>query len=77
MLLIRSPTLHDSMQRAAFGVLFRDFKDMVYPFFESDTLFLECFVCVVFSSLAILRIEGYLNSTLLESPNCRVIARDA
>ena len=24
---------------------FRDFKDTVYPFFESDTLFLEC--CVV------------------------------
>ena len=24
---------------------FRDFKDIVYPFFESDTLFLEC-ICV-------------------------------
>ena len=36
-----------------------------YPFFESDTLFLECFVWIVFSRLAILRIEGCLNSTLL------------
>ena len=45
-------------------------KDTVYPFFESDTLFLEGFsffvvyVCTVFRSLAILRIEGCLNSTL-------------
>ena len=26
----------------------RDFKDTVYPFFESDTLFLECLFCVLF-----------------------------
>ena len=28
-------------------VVFRDFKDTVYPFLESDTLFLECvfFLC--------------------------------
>ena len=25
----------------------RDFKDAVHPFFESDTLFLEWFVCIV------------------------------
>ena len=24
------------------GALFRDFKDTLYPLFESDTLFLEC-----------------------------------
>ena len=24
--------------------VFGDFKDTAYPFFESDTLFLECFV---------------------------------
>ena len=27
-------------------VAFRDFEDTVYPFFESDTLFLECVFCV-------------------------------
>ena len=43
---------------------FRDFKDKVYPFFESDTLFLECCFCVAFSCFAIRRIEGCLNSTL-------------
>ena len=38
----------------------RDSKDTVYPFFESDTLFLEgCLYC--FSCLASLRIEGCLN----------------
>ena len=37
---------------------FRDFKDTVYPFIESNTLFLEGVVCVVFSCSAILRIEG-------------------
>ena len=45
-------------------VVLRDFKDAVCPFFESDTLFLECSLCVVFSSLAILRIEGCLNNAL-------------
>ena len=30
---------------AAPGEVLRDFKDTVYPFFQSDTLFLEC--CVV------------------------------
>ena len=35
------------------------FKDTVYPFFESA---LECCFYVVFSCLAILRIEGCLNS---------------
>ena len=54
----------------------RDFKDTVYPLFDADTLFLECYVCVcvcvcvcvyvcvylVLSCLAILRIEGCLNS---------------
>ena len=30
------------------------FKDTVYPLFESNTLFLECVFCVVFSCLAIL-----------------------
>ena len=49
----------------------RDFKDTVYPFFESDTLFLELFVCAVFGCLAILRIEGCLNST----PNTLKIPR--
>ena len=43
----------------------RDFKDTASPFFESDTLFLECCLfCVVFSCLAILRIEECLNTTL-------------
>ena len=28
--------------------VFRDFKDAVYPFFESSTLFLECFVVLLF-----------------------------
>ena len=39
-------------------VLLRDFKDTVYPLFESDTLLLECCsaLCVI-SYLAILRIE--------------------
>ena len=32
---------------------FRDFKDTINPFFESDTLFLEWLVCIVFSCLAI------------------------
>ena len=41
-----------------------DFKDTVCPCFESDTLFLECVCCVVFDSLAILRIEVCLSSTL-------------
>ena len=41
-----------------------DFKDKVYPLFESDTFCLKCFVCIVFSYLVILRIEGSLNSTL-------------
>ena len=44
--------------------IIRDFNDMVYPFLESDTLFLESCVCVVVGCLAILRIEGCLNSTL-------------
>ena len=43
---------------------FRDFKDTVYAFFESDALFRECCCCIVFSCLATLRIEGCLNSTL-------------
>ena len=30
------------------GTLFRDFKDTVYPFFESDTLFLECVFGLLF-----------------------------
>ena len=51
---------------------FWDFKDTVYPFVESDSLFLEWCVCVVVSNLAILRREGCLNSTplkvCLESP---------
>ena len=38
--------------------------DTVYPLFESDTLFLECCVVLSFGCLAILRIEGCLNSTL-------------
>ena len=42
----------------------RDFKDMVYPFFESYSLFLECLVYIVVICFAILRIEGCLNSTL-------------
>ena len=42
----------------------RDFKDTAYPFFESDTLFLECVVCVGFSCLAILRNEGCLKCTI-------------
>ena len=43
----------------------RDFKDTVYPFFESDTVFLEClFVLCLIRCFAILRIEGCLNSTL-------------
>ena len=29
------------------------FKDTVYPFFESDTLFLESCACVVFRCFAI------------------------
>ena len=41
----------------------RDFKDTVYLFFESDTLFLEYAFGVVFRRLAILRIEGCLNSS--------------
>ena len=45
-------------------IIFRDFKDTVCPFFESDTLFLEHVFRAVFSCLAILRIEGCLNSTL-------------
>ena len=37
------------------SVLFADFKDKVYPLFESDILFLECsFFCIVFSCLAVL-----------------------
>ena len=39
----------------------RDLKDSVYPFFESDTFFLECVSVFLFSRLAILRIEGCLN----------------
>ena len=55
------------------GLVVRDFRDKVCPFFESDTLFLEWLCCVVFSRFAILRIEGCLNSALqqtifLESP---------
>ena len=42
--------------------VFRDFKDTAYPFFEADTSLLQCVVCFVFSCLAILRIEGCLNS---------------
>ena len=42
-----------------------DFKDTVCPFFESDNyLAPRILVCVVFSWLAVLRIEGCLNSTL-------------
>ena len=44
--------------------VFGDFKDTVCPFFESDTLFLECDVVLLFSCLAILRVEGCLKSTL-------------
>ena len=43
---------------------FRDFEDTAYPFFESDTPVPRMFACVVFSCLAILRLEGCLNSTL-------------
>ena len=39
-------------------------RPTVYPFFESDTLFLECCVCVAFNCLALLRIEGCLYATL-------------
>ena len=39
----------------------------VYPFSESDTLFLECFFLVVFECLAILRIEGCLNRSLSQN----------
>ena len=42
----------------------RYFKDAVHPFFESDTLLLECLFCVGLCRLAILRIEGGLTSTL-------------
>ena len=51
-------------RRSGTGNILRDFKDKDYPFFESDALFLECCVCVVFSCVAVLRIEGCLNSTL-------------
>ena len=48
--------------------LVRDFKDTFsfYPFFESDTAFLECFfLSFLFCyRLAILRIEGCLKSTV-------------
>ena len=43
--------------------IIRDFQDTVYPFFESDTLFLEWFVGFAFSCSAIRRIEGCPNST--------------
>ena len=33
-------------QNAAVRPVLRDFKDTIYPFFESDTLFLEC-CCVL------------------------------
>ena len=45
-------------------LLFGALEDTVCPFFESDTLFHECCLCIVFSCFAILRIEGCLNSTL-------------
>ena len=54
----------------------RDFKDTVYPFFESDTLFLGCCFCMFFSCLAILRIEGCLNSTL-EQYSWNPLTKDA
>ena len=41
----------------------RDFK----PIFESDTLLLECCLCVCLCCLAILRIEGCLNSVPSDS----------
>ena len=38
------------------------FGAAAYPFFEADTLFLECCVCVVFSRLVtFFEIEGRLN----------------
>ena len=61
-------TMPDCAEPHRDALFVRDFKDAVYLFFESDTLFLEscsCFLCVVFSCLAILRIEGCLNRTVL------------
>ena len=46
--LLNQPPVSDLLQIASRGdpcsaaPLVRDFKDTVYPFFESDTLFLEC-----------------------------------
>ena len=36
------------------------FKDTADPLFESDTLFLKCFACAIFSRSAVLPIEGCL-----------------
>ena len=35
---------HEGVHAGASGARFKDVKDTVYPFFESDTLFLECFL---------------------------------
>ena len=43
---------------------YQGFQGYGCPFLESDTLFVEVFFCVVFGCLAILPIEGCLNSTL-------------
>ena len=57
-----SGTTGSDARRAA--LLVRDFKDTVCPFFESDTLFLECCFVLCVSRLAIHRIKGCLKSTL-------------
>ena len=56
----------------------RTFKDTLSPFFESYTLFLECF-CVAFEYLSILRNRGmskqYPLTVFLESPTSRRILK--
>ena len=46
------------------GPVFRDFKDTVYIHSSNRIPCSSNVVCIVVSSLAILRIEGCLNSTL-------------
>ena len=41
------PPLVDSLRTGLGSQVFRDFKDKVYPLFESDTWVLECFFCAV------------------------------
>ena len=70
----RHPSMHVPAERASNSdKVLRDFKDPACSFFEAYTyiyiyIYMYCssnhFFCAVFCRLAILRIEGCLNSTL-------------